>query len=197
MYFLWLWSVVWTNCPRENCFIIRYYPFLMTMVLWRLATYICRNDNCVFFACGGFSGHFETTAAGHEGRYGGYCFGERIIVCEHVLEFAESLELGVCISLFNRKSHLITYFIWLTEAVVPDVFYKKGVFKNFAKFIEKHRWQSLFFNKVAGNSCNFIKNETLAQVFSCKFCEISKNIFFTEHLRWLLLVKFILKLTIT
>ena len=88
-------------------------------------------------------------------------------------------------------------FIWLTEAVIPDVFYKKGVFKNFAKFIEKHRWQSLFFNKVAGNSCNFIKNETLAQVFSCKFCEISKNIFFTEHLRWLLLVKFILKLTIT
>ena len=25
---------------------------------------------------------------------------------------------------------------------------------------------------------NFIKNETLAQVFSCEFCEISKNTFF-------------------
>ena len=25
--------------------------------------------------------------------------------------------------------------------------------------------------------CNFIKKETLAQVFSCEFCEISKNIF--------------------
>ena len=25
--------------------------------------------------------------------------------------------------------------------------------------------------------------DTLTQVFSCKFCEISKNIFFTEHLR--------------
>ena len=24
-------------------------------------------------------------------------------------------------------------------------------------------------------------------MFSCEFCEISKNIFFTEHLRWLLL----------
>ena len=24
-------------------------------------------------------------------------------------------------------------------------------------------------------SCNFIKNETMAQVFSCEFCEISKN----------------------
>ena len=30
--------------------------------------------------------------------------------------------------------------------------------------------------------CNFIKKETLAQVFSCEFCEISKNTFFTEHL---------------
>ena len=26
------------------------------------------------------------------------------------------------------------------------------------------------------------RNETLAQVFSCEFCEISKNIFFTEYL---------------
>ena len=26
-------------------------------------------------------------------------------------------------------------------------------------------------------ACNFIKKETLAQVFSCEFCEISKNIF--------------------
>ena len=33
----------------------------------------------------------------------------------------------------------------------------------------------------------FIKNEFRAQVFSCEFCEISKNTFFTEHLRWLLL----------
>ena len=29
---------------------------------------------------------------------------------------------------------------------------------------------------------NFIKKETLAQMFSCQFCEISKNTFFTEHL---------------
>ena len=34
------------------------------------------------------------------------------------------------------------------------------------------------------NTCvrvNFIKKETLAQVFSCEFCKISKNTFFTEH----------------
>ena len=29
---------------------------------------------------------------------------------------------------------------------------------------------------------SFIKIETLAQVFSCEFCEFSKSTFFTEHL---------------
>ena len=31
--------------------------------------------------------------------------------------------------------------------------------------------------------CNFIKEETLAQVLSCEFCKISKNTLFTEHLQ--------------
>ena len=35
-------------------------------------------------------------------------------------------------------------------------------------------------NKVAGN---FIKKETLTQVFSCEFFKISKNTFYTEHPR--------------
>ena len=30
--------------------------------------------------------------------------------------------------------------------------------------------------------CNFIKEKTLTQVFSCKFREISKDTVFTEHL---------------
>ena len=54
---------------------------------------------------------------------------------------------------------------------------RKGALRNFAKFTGKHLCQSLLFNKVA------IKKETLAQLFSCEFCEISKNAFFTEHLR--------------
>ena len=35
---------------------------------------------------------------------------------------------------------------------------------------------------------NFIKKETLAQVFSCEFCEIFKNTFFTEQLRMALIL---------
>ena len=33
------------------------------------------------------------------------------------------------------------------------------------------------------NFANFIKKQSLAQVFSCEFCEISTNTLFTEHLR--------------
>ena len=38
-------------------------------------------------------------------------------------------------------------------------------------------------NTCAKVSFSIIKKETLAQVFSCEFYEISKNTFFTEHLR--------------
>ena len=54
----------------------------------------------------------------------------------------------------------------------------KGVLKK-KLFLETQNSQGntcarVFFNKVAGL--------TLAQVFSCEFCEISKSTFFTEHL---------------
>ena len=61
----------------------------------------------------------------------------------------------------------------------PEVFCNKSVLRNFEKFAWKHPCQNPFFNKVAGAACNFIKKETLAQVFSCEFCELFKNI---EHL---------------
>ena len=56
---------------------------------------------------------------------------------------------------------------------------KKGVLRNFVKFSGKHLCQSLFMPQ----ACNFIKKESLAQVFSCEFFEIFKSTFFTEHLR--------------
>ena len=57
---------------------------------------------------------------------------------------------------------------------------KKDVLRNFTKLTGKQLFQSLFFS--VPEACNFIKKETLAEVFSCEFCEISKNTFFTEHL---------------
>ena len=54
----------------------------------------------------------------------------------------------------------------------PEVFCKKTVLKNFTKFTGKYLCQSLFFNKV----------------FSLWILRIfQEHLFFTEHLRWLLL----------
>ena len=39
-----------------------------------------------------------------------------------------------------------------------------------------------FLIKLHAEACHFINEKTLAQVFSCEFCKVSKNTFFTEHL---------------
>ena len=61
----------------------------------------------------------------------------------------------------------------------PEMFYKKGVLKNFTKFTGKQLCQILFLIKLQG----FIKKETLEQVLSCGICKIFENPFFTEQLR--------------
>ena len=40
-----------------------------------------------------------------------------------------------------------------------------------------------FFIKLKASAINFIKEETLAEVFFCKFSQMLKNTIFTEHLR--------------
>ena len=63
----------------------------------------------------------------------------------------------------------------------PEVFCRKGVLRNFAKFTGKHLCQSFFFNKVSGlRPATLLKKENLAQVFSCEFCKISKNTYFNR-----------------
>ena len=63
------------------------------------------------------------------------------------------------------------------RSISPEVFYKKGALRNFAKFIGEHLYQILFFNKVAGWTKKEEKKEALAQVFSCDFGKNSKKIF--------------------
>ena len=54
-------------------------------------------------------------------------------------------------------------------------------FKNLGFVFQKQPPEVFYRNR--SEACNFIKKEALAQVFSCEFCEIFKNTFFTEHLR--------------
>ena len=49
---------------------------------------------------------------------------------------------------------------------LPEVFNKKGVLRNFAKFTGKHLCQSLFFNKVAGlRPATLLKKDSGTGVF--------------------------------
>ena len=69
---------------------------------------------------------------------------------------------------------------------------RKGVLRNFAKFLGKLLCQSLFLIKLQAShsfsiklqtwGLQLFKKETVAQVFSCEFCEISKNTSLTQHL---------------
>ena len=80
---------------------------------------------------------------------------------------------------FLRTPFSTEYFRWVllkSEAANRRCSIKISVLKNFAIFTGKHLCQSLFL------SCHFIKKETLAQGFSCDFCKIFKNTFFTKHL---------------
>ena len=42
-------------------------------------------------------------------------------------------------------------------------------------------------NNIRCSRLEVLKKESLAQVFSCEFCEIPRTPFFTEHFHWLLL----------
>ena len=108
--------------------------------------------------------------------------------------FKTSILIGKCktsiIAHTERQTVLIKFELASNRSSHQRCSVRKGALRNFTKFTWKHLCQSLFFNKVAGSdlwetlaqACNFIKKETLAQVFSCEFCKISKNTFLAEHL---------------
>ena len=89
---------------------------------------------------------------------------------------------------------MTSFFTWLIHEKLsfivqncPEVFYKKGVIRNFVKLIGKHLSQSLFFNKIAGLA-TLSKKRLWYRCFPVNFVNLLGTPFFIEHLRWLLLV---------
>ena len=81
-----------------------------------------------------------------------------------------------------------------TEAAVQrlrssrqEVFYEKGVLRNFTKLTGKHLCQSLFFNKVAG---------LRHRCFPVNFAKFLRTSFLTEPLWWTFIMKELIKFTI-
>ena len=66
---------------------------------------------------------------------------------------------------------------FLPEATIGGVLQEK-VFLEISQNLQENTrvWVSLLI-KLQASACNFIKKETLAQVFSYDFCEVSKNTF--------------------
>ena len=67
--------------------------------------------------------------------------------------------------------------IFNTEAVAQRCSVKKLFLEISQKSQENNCARSLFYQNCRPEACNFIKEETLAQVFLCEFCGISKNTF--------------------
>ena len=61
------------------------------------------------------------------------------------------------------------------------MFYIKKVFLKFSKNSPENTCaRAPFYKKFAGPSLNFVKKETLAQVFSCGFWKIFSDCFYCE-----------------
>ena len=72
----------------------------------------------------------------------------------------------------------------------PEVFCRKSVLRNLAKFTGKHLCQSFFFNKVAGlRSATLSKKRLWHRCFHVNFAKFLRTPCLIEHLRWLLLSK--------
>ena len=68
-----------------------------------------------------------------------------------------------------------------------EVFYKKGVLRNFLKFTGKHLCQSLFYPKVASQRpATLLKKRLWYRCFSGDFVKFLRTTFYIEHLWWLL-----------
>ena len=70
-----------------------------------------------------------------------------------------------------------------TKAATEDVLLKKVFLKTSQNSHIKTPARFSFLIDYSSEACNFIKRETLAQVLSCEFCEISKNTFSKEQIR--------------
>ena len=78
------------------------------------------------------------------------------------------------------------YFVmpYITEAVTRKCSVKKVFLKISQNLQENICARVSFLIKLQASACNFIKKETLTQMFSCEFCKIFKSTIFYRTLRW-------------
>ena len=100
-----------------------------------------------------------------------------VVIYWHIQNPGKHLKWGVLKKLLSSKTCLRLTRFWI------HVYYLLQIIGIIIK-----RKIRFYISKI---DFNFIKKETLPQVFSCEFYEIYRNTFFIEHLRWLLLLNII------
>ena len=89
-----------------------------------------------------------------------------------------TFQIDICIMLNKWSGKQVQ-----SEADVQRCYVKK-VFLEISQNSQENTCAKVSFSiRLQAQACNFIKRETLAQVFSREFCEISKNTYTTEHLQ--------------
>ena len=154
-------------------FACKFVPMKITGENYKFKTCRCKQNG--IRKCVVIKDLFKISAVNyyHKVLHLGCCSSPRSASRQRMIKRKISITADFCNNYKNRVKSRSSH---------PDVFCEKGVLRDFANFTGKHLCQSLFFNKVAGLACNFIKKETLAQVFSCEFCETSKNTVFYRTL---------------
>ena len=104
----------------------------------------------------------------------------------YVLISTLSYHLHSCMRYVSYQKNRLFY-VEITEAVVQRCSVKKVFLEISQNSQESICTGDSFLIKLQAWPVTLLKKKSLAQVFPCKFCKISKNTFFTEHLRWLLL----------
>ena len=111
-------------------------------------------------------------------------------------KFAVHQPPNICLEMIGKtaieliKKWSLSNFMYLNRRSRPDVFFKKDVFTNSAKFRGKHLCQSLFFNKVSDRRpATLLKKRLWHRCFPVNFAKFLRIPFLTGHLWWLLLFK--------
>ena len=82
---------------------------------------------------------------------------------------------------FLKKKNV--YPLWELSLILSDDIKQKQPPEVFCKRVCSSKFWQNSREQARPETCNFIKKEAPALVFSCKFCEISKNNFSAEHLQ--------------
>ena len=96
-----------------------------------------------------------------------------LFIVELSCENSERLKALTSFSKYHHRCLTSSLFVSALKLVLhalqkqpPEVFYKKCILKNFAKFTGKHLCQSLFFNKVAGlGPATLLKRDSGTDIF--------------------------------